>query len=68
VIIFLPLVLAYQTWTYYCVFRRRISRQEFQPSPPRGTPIGALRSPLASPLTAWDLRPEVQEDASDDAV
>jgi cytochrome d ubiquinol oxidase subunit II len=30
VIIFLPLVLAYQTWTYY-VFRRRVSRQEFQP-------------------------------------
>ena len=48
VIIFLPLVLAYQTWTYY-VFRRRISRQEFEPSPPRGTPLGALRPPLASP-------------------
>ena len=30
VIIFLPLVLAYQTWTYY-VFRRRVSRQEFLP-------------------------------------
>jgi cytochrome bd ubiquinol oxidase subunit II len=30
VLIFLPLVLAYQTWTYY-VFRRRVSRQEFQP-------------------------------------
>jgi cytochrome d ubiquinol oxidase subunit II len=28
VIIFLPVVLAYQTWTYY-VFRRRVSRQEF---------------------------------------
>jgi cytochrome bd ubiquinol oxidase subunit II len=28
VIIFLPLVLAYQAWTYY-VFRRRISAQEF---------------------------------------
>jgi cytochrome d ubiquinol oxidase subunit II len=36
VIIFLPLVLAYQTWTYY-VFRRRISRQEFSPSLQRGT-------------------------------
>ena len=33
-IIFLPLVLAYQAWTYY-VFRRRVSRQEFQPSRPR---------------------------------
>jgi cytochrome d ubiquinol oxidase subunit II len=32
VIILLPLVLAYQTWTYY-VFRRRVSRQEFQPAP-----------------------------------
>jgi cytochrome bd ubiquinol oxidase subunit II len=31
VIIFLPFVLAYQTWTYY-VFRRRISKQEFQPA------------------------------------
>src|SRR5271157_6085736 len=33
VIIFLPVVLAYQTWTYY-VFRRRVSRQEFQPPAP----------------------------------
>jgi cytochrome d ubiquinol oxidase subunit II len=32
-IIFLPMVLAYQTWTYY-VFRRRISRSEFQPPVP----------------------------------
>ena len=30
VVIFLPFVLAYQTWTYY-VFRRRISRQDFEP-------------------------------------
>ena len=30
VIVFLPLVLAYQAWTYY-VFRRRVSKQEFQP-------------------------------------
>jgi cytochrome bd-type quinol oxidase subunit 2 len=33
VIILLPVVLAYQTWTYY-VFRRRVSRQEFQPPAP----------------------------------
>jgi cytochrome d ubiquinol oxidase subunit II len=33
VIIFLPVVLAYQTWTYY-VFRRRVSRQEFQSAAP----------------------------------
>jgi cytochrome bd ubiquinol oxidase subunit II len=39
VVIFLPFVLAYQTWTYY-VFRRRVSRQEFQPSPQAGTPAG----------------------------
>ncbi|MGN6174379.1 MAG: cytochrome d ubiquinol oxidase subunit II [Streptosporangiaceae bacterium] len=30
VIVFLPLVLAYQTWTYY-VFRRRISKSDFEP-------------------------------------
>jgi cytochrome bd ubiquinol oxidase subunit II len=30
VIILLPVVLAYQTWTYY-VFRRRVSKSEFQP-------------------------------------
>ena len=28
VIVFLPLVLGYQAWTYY-VFRRRVSRREF---------------------------------------
>jgi cytochrome d ubiquinol oxidase subunit II len=31
VILFLPLVLAYQTWTYY-VFRKRVSRQDFLPA------------------------------------
>jgi cytochrome bd ubiquinol oxidase subunit II len=46
VIIFLPVVLAYQTWTYY-VFRRRVSKQEFQPQPPPATvPSGA--APAAS--------------------
>ena len=43
VIIFLPVVLAYQTWTYY-VFRKRISRQDFQPSPQQDKP----RPPIAS--------------------
>jgi cytochrome bd ubiquinol oxidase subunit II len=34
VIVFLPLVLAYQAWTYY-VFRKRVSASDFQaPSPP----------------------------------
>ncbi len=38
VVVFLPLVLLYQAWTYY-VFRRRISRSEFQPVPqPRPAP------------------------------
>jgi cytochrome d ubiquinol oxidase subunit II len=44
VIIFLPFVLAYQTWTYY-VFRRRISQQEFQPAPQQRTPQGTRSSP-----------------------
>jgi cytochrome d ubiquinol oxidase subunit II len=33
VIIFLPLVLAYQAWSYY-VFRRRVSAREFEPQAP----------------------------------
>ncbi len=41
VLIFLPLVLAYQSWTYY-VFRRRVSRDQFVPKLP----------PAASPPTA----------------
>ncbi|MGO8979841.1 MAG: cytochrome d ubiquinol oxidase subunit II [Streptosporangiaceae bacterium] len=46
VIIFLPFVLAYQTWTYY-VFRRRISRQEFQPGTPDTTRPGPATTPGA---------------------
>jgi cytochrome d ubiquinol oxidase subunit II len=49
VIIFLPLVLAYQTWSYY-VFRRRISAQEFLPSSERGAPHGD--QPAVSPDAA----------------
>jgi cytochrome bd ubiquinol oxidase subunit II len=37
VIVLLPVVLLYQAWTYY-VFRRRISRSEFQPAAPHPTP------------------------------
>ncbi len=49
VIIFLPIVLAYQTWTYY-VFRRRVSRQEFQPpAPPGGVPPKPVTSPEVGP-------------------
>jgi cytochrome d ubiquinol oxidase subunit II len=33
VIIFLPVVLAYQVWTYY-IFRRRVSADDFRPAPP----------------------------------
>ncbi len=48
VVIFLPVVLAYQTWTYY-VFRRRVSKKEFQPSPQRGALLGAPRPEPAHP-------------------
>ena len=44
VIIFLPVVLAYQTWTYY-VFRRRVSRSEFQPAPEPSTPAPEVTRP-----------------------
>jgi cytochrome d ubiquinol oxidase subunit II len=47
VIILLPVVLAYQTWTYY-VFRRRVSRSDFQPAPEPTTPSGA-GGPAATP-------------------
>jgi cytochrome bd ubiquinol oxidase subunit II len=45
VIILLPVVLAYQTWAYY-VFRRRVSKQEFQPPAP---PAGATPGPGPTP-------------------
>src|ERR1700729_3959507 len=44
VILFLPLVLAYQTWTYY-VFRRRVSRRDFLPEAQPGTPDGSPPGP-----------------------
>jgi cytochrome d ubiquinol oxidase subunit II len=37
VVIFMPLVLGYQAWSYY-VFRRRISRDEFTAGPPPVVP------------------------------
>jgi cytochrome bd ubiquinol oxidase subunit II len=62
VIIFLPIVLAYQTWTYY-VFRRRVSRQEFLPPAERevapsgrGMPPGGRHS-AASPDAAAPITP-----------
>ena len=54
VIIFLPVVLAYQTWTYY-VFRRRISKQEFQPPAP---------SPEAAPAAEPPSRPAAPSEPS----
>ena len=48
VIIFMPVVLAYQTWTYY-VFRRRVSRRDFIPRPPVQAPDGPLPSPANTP-------------------
>ena len=48
VVILLPVVLAYQTWTYY-VFRRRVSRQEFQPPAPSP---GAAPEPEPGPRPA----------------
>jgi cytochrome bd-type quinol oxidase subunit 2 len=50
VIILLPVILAYQTWTYY-VFRRRISQQEFQPPAPSpgATPEPEPTPPPAAP-------------------
>jgi cytochrome d ubiquinol oxidase subunit II len=50
VVVFLPLVLLYQSWTYY-VFRRRVSRSEFQPAPQPSAPPGA-DGPIATPETA----------------
>ncbi len=47
VVILLPVVLTYQTWTYY-VFRRRVSKSEFQPPPP---------SPEATPAAEPTPRP-----------
>ena len=47
VIVFLPLVVIYQAWTYY-VFRRRVSRSDFQPAPELSTPPDGRR-PAAAP-------------------
>jgi cytochrome bd ubiquinol oxidase subunit II len=50
VVIFLPFVLAYQTWTYY-VFRRRVSRHEFVARPAHDEPVraGAAVPPQPGP-------------------
>jgi len=56
VIIFLPLVLAYQSWTYY-VFRRRVSRSEFQPAPEPSTPPDGHRPAATREATPPPSRP-----------
>ena len=49
VIIFLPVVLAYQTWTYY-VFRRRVSRDEFVTElPPASDRTPGAPAPTSAP-------------------
>jgi cytochrome bd ubiquinol oxidase subunit II len=48
VVILLPVVLAYQTWSYY-VFRRRVSKQEFQPP---ASPPDVAREPEPTPQPA----------------
>jgi cytochrome d ubiquinol oxidase subunit II len=48
VVIFLPLVLAYQTWTYY-VFRRRVSREQFIPVPAAAVPPQPVRAQEVPP-------------------
>jgi cytochrome d ubiquinol oxidase subunit II len=47
VVIFLPLVLAYQTWTYY-VFRQRVTRRDFLPPEPGNEPDDASRGPASA--------------------
>ena len=58
VIIFLPLVLAYQSWTYY-VFRKRVSSSDFRPAPePSSDATPPLRSgELGGSPAAEDARP-----------
>jgi cytochrome bd ubiquinol oxidase subunit II len=53
VVIFLPLVLLYQAWTYH-VFRRRVSRAEFAPVPEPRTPPGpdGAAAPQATPAAS----------------
>ena len=48
VIVLLPVVLVYQAWTYY-VFRRRVSRSDFQPAPEPSTPETTPRLPAMEP-------------------
>jgi cytochrome bd ubiquinol oxidase subunit II len=55
VVIFLPLVLLYQAWTYY-VFRRRLSRSEFATIPEPRTPPGPEGATAPQPTSAASNR------------
>jgi cytochrome bd ubiquinol oxidase subunit II len=50
-LVFLPIVLAYQGWTYY-VFRRRISDQSFRPSITQRPSVSATAAMAAQPAPA----------------
>ncbi len=50
-VVLLPIVLAYQAWTYY-VFRRRVSAQQFRPAAPAPPPPPPPRSPAAQETSA----------------
>jgi cytochrome d ubiquinol oxidase subunit II len=45
--VLLPFVLAYQAWTYY-VFRRRVSRSQFQPATPQPSTLPGPRQPAGA--------------------
>jgi cytochrome d ubiquinol oxidase subunit II len=53
VVIFLPLVLAYQAWTYY-VFRKRVSVSDFEPPP---SPTTAVPEPRPAVPPGRPVRP-----------
>ena len=61
VIIFLPIVLAYQCWTYY-VFRRRISREQFLPPAP--PPAPARRASPASARARRAVKCDIRHPAA----
>jgi cytochrome bd ubiquinol oxidase subunit II len=50
-VVLLPIVLAYQAWTYY-VFRRRVSVQQFRPAPPAPRPPAAPETPAVPQAAA----------------
>lgn len=47
-VVFLPLVLTYQAWSYW-VFRRRVTREHIEPAPAYGGDDGTGNSPTGTP-------------------